>query len=811
MADDPLFQLALSALQGVAVPVFQALANQGVALARSGAKNLLQDAEFKAKLDTALLDYARRYHERWGKLKVLGMREPINLQDLYVATHFLRDDDLRRVASVEGMEQTFRKRVDKDRLRDTSQQRQNGIAVATKHQFLMVLGGPGAGKSTFLKRIGLEALAFGSPKNRYKHACLPVFLELKTWDDKADLLQKLVAEFDICGFPEPQRFVTEALTQGKLLVLLDGLDEVPSHYTDAVIKQVQDQVDKHDKNRFIVSCRIAAYKQAFRRFTDIGMADFNDAQIKDFVKHWFKPDPDPSAAEGFWQALKTAEHTASEELAHTPLLLTLLCLTYQKTRQFPATRANLYQKALDVLLEEWWGEKGVKAERVYEQLDTRRKYELLAFIAHHTFADDRLFFSRSEILPLIESHLREVLPDKTVIDGDKVLRDIEREHGILVERVSNVMSFSHLTFQEFLTAYYLRDVIAQDASALSHLVSERVVDESWREVFLLLAGLLPRADALLQAMMNTAAAQLQAPKLYLMLTWAKRTTKVMGGGQHVLSVYFVLDLVRARSLAFYHVFNFVLDRVLVRALDLARALDLVLDRARDRALALTLTRVPDRDLNLDGALHLVRDLNFVLDRNLYPDRFDISDISLRAMQIIQTESEWAQRREKVTRMQMYDWAKRAIATLYTALNLDNEWLNLNDGEVKQLSDHMYICELMVQCRKAANRVTPDVWEELQSQFLAVPPPSPSALASSGPPLPTLDRKALFNLIFKHFDLNEIKGVCFEMDIEYESLPGDGTRDDKVRELIKHCDRHNRKYELLHNLRELRPAAFEGLK
>lgn len=50
-----------------------------------------------------------------------------------------------------------------------------------------------------------------------------------------------------------------------------------------------------------------------------------------------------------------------------------------------------------------------------------------------------------------------------------------------------------------------------------------------------------------------------------------------------------------------------------------------------------------------------------------------------------------------------------------------------------------------------------------------------------------------------------------MDIEYESLPGDGTRDDKVRELIKHCDRHNRKHELLHNLRELRPAAFEGLK
>lgn len=426
-------------------------------------------------------------------------------------------------------------------------------------------------------------------------------MELKTWDDNADLLQKLVAEFDICGFPEPQRFMTEALTQGKLLALLDGLDEVPSQYADTVIKQVQDQVDKHDKNRFIVSCRIAAYKQAFRRFTDIGMADFNDAQIKTFVTHWFKPDPHPSAAEGFWQALKIVEHTASEELAHTPLLLTLLCLTFQKTRQFPATRANLYQRALDVLLEEWWGEKGVKAERVYEQLDTRRKYELLAYIAHHTFADDRLFFSRSEVLPLIESHLHEVLPTESLIKGDAVLRGIEHQHGVLVERAINVMSFSHLTFQEFLTAYYLRDVIAQDVSALSRLVSERVLDKSWHEVFSLFAGLLPKADALLQAMMQMATVQLQASKLHKMLMWAKRITEGRGG-EIVFIVYFSLSLA----------FAFARTRALDRTLDLARILDFNL--ARNLNLALYHAR--NHTYALDQTIRLACTFACKLDRNL---------------------------------------------------------------------------------------------------------------------------------------------------------------------------------------------------
>ena len=159
--------------------------------------------------------------------------------------------------------------------------------------------------------------------------------------------------------------------------------------------------------------------------------------------------------------------------------------------------------------------------------------------------------------------------------------------------------------------------------------------------------------------------------------------------------------------------------------------------------------------------------------------------------------------------QLCNWIKRATDVLYKALELDAKWLHIHEAELKQLADHLYICELMVQCRKAANRVTPSVWEEVQAQILAVPPPL--AQAASGPPLPMLDRKATFNLIFTHFNLNEIKGVCFELDIEYESLPGDGTRDDKVRGLIQYCDRHNRKHELLYKLRELRPAAFEGLK
>ena len=50
-----------------------------------------------------------------------------------------------------------------------------------------------------------------------------------------------------------------ALKSGKLLILFDGLDEVPTANVDNVIRKIGDFVDQYTaKNRFIASCRIGS-------------------------------------------------------------------------------------------------------------------------------------------------------------------------------------------------------------------------------------------------------------------------------------------------------------------------------------------------------------------------------------------------------------------------------------------------------------------------------------------------------------------------------------------------------------------------
>jgi predicted NACHT family NTPase len=90
--------------------------------------------------------------------------------------------------------------------------------------------------------------------------------------------------------PEYQECTERLLEQGKLLILFDGLDEVPTELLGQMTEAIKNLVDRYKKNRFIASCRIAAYRsfQNFSRFTDVAIANFDEQQIRCFTENWFK-------------------------------------------------------------------------------------------------------------------------------------------------------------------------------------------------------------------------------------------------------------------------------------------------------------------------------------------------------------------------------------------------------------------------------------------------------------------------------------------------------------------------------------------
>jgi len=412
----------------------------------------------KDKSSQAIFNASRKYIETYQKrhcqLKVLGMREPVDLASVYTGVKLLDSQDILQF-DPKTLEETFRQ----NRLRGYSgkrckEEKQPGIDIANQKQYLMVLGGPGAGKSTFLRKVGLEALrTFYYEGATYRPRVIPVLLELKRFEaDDVDVAKFISAEFETCGFPEADAFMQNALEQGNLLVMLDGLDEVPSANLDNVLRTIRDFVDRYDGNRFISSCRVAAsgYRgPAFQRFSNVTMADFDDEQIQQFIGNWFSDalDTERKTADKCWEVLQKPENKASKELAHTPLLLTYLCLVYGGSQRFPNNRSSLYKKALRILLEEWAAENRILRDDIYEGLSIEQEEILLSEIAYDGMKNDQLFFDKRWLSKKIRKFLAGNLNAPKSLDSEKVLDAIEVQQGILVERMEDQYSFSNSKFQ----------------------------------------------------------------------------------------------------------------------------------------------------------------------------------------------------------------------------------------------------------------------------------------------------------------------------------------------------------------------------
>ena len=487
--------------------------------------------KFSAKFANDSHEYDKYYKERHGILKVscVGMREPIPLDDVYVAVQFLDQETGAKYKSRQNIENTFRE-DGKQRFQSNSDKRQDGMRVANDKQHLMVLGGPGVGKSTFLRKVGLEALR--KKEGNFAHECDPVFLELKKCtEDPVDIEALIADEFKTCGYPRPEEMTKTALKSGKLLVLFDGLDEVPTAKIDNVVRKIGDFVDLYSQNRFIASCRTAAYKGGFTRFTEVEIAEFDDLQVKAYIDNWFtstsdphqrQPDEEMKTAEQCWQTLNELQHEATKELARNPLLLTLLCIVYDDLRHFPRNRTDLYERALNIFLKKWAAEKGVLRDSSVNQfLDTLTEKRMLSEIAAKNFEANRLFLSENELIDQIKEFGEKNANILQTSNPSKILETIVVEQGLFVERISGVYSFFHLTFQEYLTANY----IVRDARSIKRLVTEHLYDERWREVFLLTAELMPKADSLLMEMTVEAAKSINTDGLKALLQWAKRITK----------------------------------------------------------------------------------------------------------------------------------------------------------------------------------------------------------------------------------------------------------------------------------------------
>jgi predicted NACHT family NTPase len=666
--------------------------------------------------------------ERCGTMRVLDMSQPIDLGAIYTHVNILEKITGRKHLELADLLQEVQPdEFERFSLGTIKEKRIPGLDAVENHHKLMILGKPGAGKTTFLKHLAIECIG-----GAFQPHCVPIFITLKDFAETDDRPNLLAFIHGLLHLPRPvgvgnaqiQSSTLQIFENGRALILLDGLDEVHEADISRVLKQIQQFADLYPHNVFVITCRIAAREYIFQQFTEVEVADFDDAQIANVSSKWFRAKQDEVKATRFLEQLD--HNPPIRDLASSPLLLTLLCLVFEDSGDFPTSRAELYQAGVDVLLKKWDTKRNIERYQVYKKLSLKRKEDLLSQIAWRTFAAGNYFFKQKDIEQQIREfieHLPGASNDEETLnlDSEAVLKSIEAQHGLFVERARGIYSFSHLTFHEYFAA--------QEAKEKVYLtpLTEHLTERRWREVILLTVSMLPGADSLLSAMQQTIDSLLVGEEtLQQVLGWAQQKADSVHTPYKPAAIRaFYLAL----ALNLDHAVYFTLDRDIDINIDLDLDLDLDLDHAialalhRGHILALDHTQIHEDGHALALAHGLARDLdhaqNLARDLSLILALDNHSDLQLKLEKLSallpDTGNTW-NAQHKWWQDQGTAWIEQLRTVMIEHRNIGHDW-QLSEAQTQRLQQYYEANKLLVDCLNSDCYVSRTVREEIEATLL----------------------------------------------------------------------------------------------
>ena len=281
--------------------------------------------------------------------------------------------------------------------------------------------------------------------------------------------------------PEALQLVQNATTNGqRVRVYLDGLDEVTTApQRDRLIDLARELSLKYPTVQIIVTARDYVTGPSLRWLNRIHLSELSDEQVTKLVANWLGD----SAAEyeDFCKQLSRAR--TLRPLMHVPLLGTLIIAVFRKMKSLPESKVRLYEIFVELMCGGWDLAKNVRRTTRYGSQVKLGVLTRLAGLLHSKHkregGEDDIRTAVSQTSAAFSNQWRNLF--------DELLED-----GLLTRFGSYGIAFSHLSFQEYLTASELTDPNGTRQQNVLKLYLSG--EDWWREVLAFYVGMSRRPD-----------------------------------------------------------------------------------------------------------------------------------------------------------------------------------------------------------------------------------------------------------------------------------------------------------------------------
>jgi hypothetical protein len=405
---------------------------------------------------------------------------------------------------------------------EETERRSIGV-ILEREPRLAILASPGGGKSTLLKRLAVaymdisrrEQIADSLPSRDW----LPVFFrcrELRSLarGSFAELLDALAEREPVRQYAAIFRaYLDRALLAGRILLLVDGLDEISDAGDRAAfVCTLRTALQAYPKTAIVVTSREAGFRHVAAHLasvcTEATLSPFDEDDILRLCVGWnveVLGNTDKVRIDAAQLAADIVRSDRIRRLAVNPLLLTTLLLVKRWVGSLPTRRTVLYSKAVEVLLMTWNTEG-------HDPIPEEEALPQLCYIASAMMIEGMQKISRPLLSDLLQEARQSLPTELGYVKGtvEEFIHRIEDRSSLLMMtghdvedgRLVEFFEFRHLTFQEFLTARAMVEGWHPgftDNDTLVSVLEPHFSDEKWREVFPLAAVLGGKAsEALIQ-------------------------------------------------------------------------------------------------------------------------------------------------------------------------------------------------------------------------------------------------------------------------------------------------------------------------